>query len=357
MKKLLYITTNLQNSGGVARILSVKLNYLIEKYDYNISVINSNQKNNIFFYDFNGQIKFFSINTNHLFEYKKELNVLINNIEPDIIVNCDNGLKGSLLPYLINSKAPLIYERHCGKNISIETLIEKFKLMASNFILERSINKYKEFIVLNDKEKQDWDRSDIQIIPNPLWLNLKHKKKECNSKIAIAVGRHSFEKRLDRLIAIWAKVVEKHPDWGLKIYGERNKNIQLEKLVNKLNIEKNIQFNNPTNDVEKIYSEACMLLTTSVSESFGLVLIEAMAFGIPVIAFGGTSGTETLIDDGVNGFLVKQNETKTYIEKTNLLIENAMQRKQMGENARKSLESFNIDYIMILWHNLFQSIK
>ncbi len=356
MKKLLYITTNLQNSGGVARILSVKLNYLIETFNYNISVINSNQNEDNFFYDFNTKIKFYDLNTKNLIRYKKELNEIICKVKPHIIINCDNGLKGSLLPYLIITDAALIYERHCSKNISVSSFKERFKLKLSNLLLQKSLNKYHNFIVLNDEEKKDWNDENVQVITNPLWLDVSKKKNTTDYKIVVAVGRQSYEKRYDKLIDIWKKVIDKNPNWLLRIYGEKNNQLPLDKLVLEKNLENNIQIYSPINDVEKIYSEASMLLSTSESEAFGLVLIEAMAFGRPVIAFEETSGSKTIIKNGENGFLIKSNDLKTYVQKINLLIKDKDLRFKMGENAKKSVRKYNLINIMKQWQDLFNSI-
>ncbi len=346
----------MQDSGGVSRILSVKLNYLIDKYHYEIFVINTNQNNLGFFYEFNSQIKFFVIDTKQLFNYKKELNVLIDTIEPDIILNCDNGLKGSLLPYLITRKMPLIYERHCSRNISASSLFEKFKLTLSNWLLQMSINSYKYFIVLNEEEKNDWKSVNIQVLSNPLWFSLPKSSNKKDSKIVIAVGRHSYEKGYDKLILIWELVVKTHPDWVLKIYGYMGENLLLKRMVSDKNLESNIQFYDPIDNVEKIYSEASMLLSTSESEAFGLVLIEAMAFGKPVIAFDGTSGTKTIIQNKENGFLVKENDMDAFVEKVNLLIGDKNLRYKMGEKAKSSIEKYNLNKIMKHWDSVFKSL-
>ncbi len=82
-----------------------------------------------------------------------------------------------------------------------------------------------------------------------------------------------------------------------------------------------------------------------------------MAFGLPVVAFDGTSGTETLVENGVNGFLIPKNDSKSYIEKVNLLIGNEDLRSDIGENARRSVERVDLNSIMMEWHNLFQCVN
>lgn len=356
MKKLLYITTYIQGSGGISRILSVKLNYLITTFNYQVTILETNKKGNAFFYDFNESIIFKYIDSKNIFKYKKELNKQIEAINPDIIVNCDNGLKGTLLTYLIPKNTSLIYERHCSKNIDVASLFEKIKLKLSNLLLQHHIEKYAAFVVLNTYEKNNWKASNIIVLPNPSWV-VDIKNNSLNStKIVIAVGRHDHVKAYHKLIKIWESVVITHPLWILKIYGQKNENLLLEKMAISLNLENNIQFLDPINDVDKIYSGAEILLSTSLSESFPMVFLEAMAYGIPVMSFEGTSGLSDLVKHGKNGFLIKNNNMSDYIEKLNFLIGDEIIRQKMGKIARKSINKFNLHTIMKQWQDLFKTI-
>ena len=362
MKKLLYITTNLDNIGGVSRILSVKLNYLIQNYGYSIFAINTNKKSNTFFYQFSDKIQFYSLKTRltrltRIFKFRKELNAIISEVKPDIIINCDNGLKGSLLPYLIKGKASLIYERHACRNINVALFNERIKNKISNFLLDRSIHRYKKFIVLNNLEKDFWKKGNVQTISNPIWFESPEKSNKLINNVVVAIGRHAHEKRYDRLIKIWKEVIKEYPKWTLKIYGEKNDEVQLEGMVRKLCISNNIQICAPVKNIQDVYLNASFLLNTSSSEAFGLVIIEAMNYGLPVIAFKNISGPKTLIINNENGFLIEADDFSEYVKKIKLLISNESLRQQMGINARNSLKRFDLQKIMKEWHDLFQSLK
>ncbi len=362
MLKLLYITTNLQGSGGVARVLSVKLNYLIETYGYTIHVVTTNNKCDTFFYDFNSKIVFHRIEIKncgviHLLKYRRLLQERVDHIKPNIIVNCDNGFKGSLLPYLINTTAALIYERHGSRQIKTMTLIESLKKNFTNLILDRSLYKYKAFIVLNDEDANDWKADNVFVIYNPLWFSPPQGQNKFQHKVVIAIGRHSREKQFDVLIRIWKNVVIHYPDWILKIYGETDGNRTIEKLVQELNMENQVKLHLPVKNIEQVYSDASILLNTSSSEAFGLVIIEAMAFGLPVIAFDSATGPRTVIENEKNGLLIKNNDINTYTNRIKELIENDNLRKALGENAKVSVGRFNLDSIMQQWNALFQSLN
>lgn len=362
MSKLLYITTNLQGSGGVSRILSIKLNYLIKEYGYEVHVITTNNKSDTFFYEFNSNIVFHKVDIQdfgflHLLKYKRKLQGIVNEVKPDIIINCDNGFKGNLLPYLINSESFLIYERHGSKQITTASAIENIKKKLSNFLINRNIGKYKAFIVLSEEDKKDWKGKNIKVIPNPIWFKPSLEERKYQNKTALAIGRHSIEKQFDKLLEIWKLVVQDYPDWTLKIYGESDKEKTLEKVAKKLNISSQIELHSPTKNIEGVYSKVSMLLNTSSSEAFGLTIIEAMSCSLPVIAFDSASGPKMLIDNENNGFLVKSFDTEAYASKIKLLINNEALISTLGKNAKKSVKKFNINAIIKQWHQLFQSLN
>lgn len=356
MRKLLYITTHIHGEGGVSRVLSVKFDYLIKNFNYQISVIETNDTKENSFYDFNDSVAFYYFKTGNLITYKKRLNRLICSINADVIVNCDNGLKGSIMSYIVSTKTPLFYERHCCKNIAVFSVVEKMKLKLSNFLLQYHIHNYSSFVVLNDEEKQVWKGDNIVMIPNALWFVGGEQIDQNNNKVALAVGRHAHEKGYDKLIDIWEDVSKIHPDWVLKIYGKKNRKINLKTVVLRRKLDKNIKFFDSVKDVHSIYAQGSMLLSTSISESFGLSIIEAMAFGLPVIANNEALGARFIIKNNHNGFLIKDGDLSEYINKIDFLIKSKKDRVLIGDNAKKSVARFNIDDIMNRWNELFSSI-
>ena len=361
MQKLLYITTNLSDSGGVSRILSVKLNALVKDFGYDVCVINTKGSLSSMFYHFDENIQIVSLpkskfNLINFLTYKKNLNKAINNFNPDIIINCDNGLKGSLLPYLIANKAALIYERHCSRYIKMPTLIGVLKLKLSNCFFNFGSHKYKFVVVLSDFAKQEWTFNNIKVIPNPLWFEKLVVESNLDQNIAVAVGRFSYEKGYDILLRIWKIVIEKQSSWILKIYGEGDNN-QLRDLAKKLNILNNVQFFEPIKDIQNIYQSASLLLNTSRSEAFGLTLIEAMSYGLPVISFENTLGAKQNIVNNNNGFLIEENNFEAYANKIIWLIENKQEMQRVSKNAIKSVKNYDFNTIMMQWHNLFQLLK
>ncbi|MFD1163878.1 MULTISPECIES: glycosyltransferase [Hwangdonia] len=359
MLRLLYITTNLNSSGGVAKVLSVKLNYLIKEYFYDIHIINTHGDSNNLFYVFDDTISIHSLSlkdskTKRRLYYFKELNKKVKEINPDIIINCDNGLKGVLFPFFYKGKVPLIFENHGSKNVRENTILGNLKLRLKDLFFLWSVNRYNKIVVFQHL-KDSWKSDNIKVIHNPLGFDIPIKSASLNKKVVIAVGRISYEKGYDLLIEIWSLVVKKHPQWQLHIYGEGDYK-PLQKQIQKLSITGNILFFKPTLDIIEVYLNASILLNTSRHESFGLALIEAMACGLPVLAFENTSGPRIYIKNKKNGYLIEKDNLIEYANQIISLIDDKNKMKRVGQAARESMKIYQIENIMKLWHELFQSV-
>jgi glycosyltransferase involved in cell wall biosynthesis len=362
--KILYIVPDVNNEGGVARVLSIKANYLIEKFGYDISILTQNKGNSSTFYEFNKKIEFHDmILKGNIFKnfksYRKNINQKIKEINPGVILICDNGLKAYIVPFITKTKTPIILECHGSRfvedfeknNTFFEKIFSKIKYKFKKFCA----SKFYKIICLSNESLTEWNPKNAIIIPNPVWFKTNSVSKLQNKK-AIIIARHSFEKGLDRILPIWKKVIRKHNDWQLDIYGKSSKKRETEKLILILNLEKNVTLFEPVKEIQEKYLDASMYLMTSRHEGFPMVLIEAMAFGLPCIAYDCPVGPRAIINNNENGFLIENENETDFINAIKNLIENENLRIEMGKNAKKSSEKYNLDLIMKSWNTLFLEI-
>ncbi|MWB96518.1 glycosyltransferase [Flavobacterium sp. GA093] len=359
--KLLYITQRANEEGGVQRVLSIKTNYLIEKFGYEIAIVTQNKGNVNLFFEFNEKINFYDIELKgnkvfNLLRYKKELQKHIKQFQPDCIVVCDFALKSFSIPLLLDTKISIIFEAHGSKFNEYKVshyfeFINELKYQYRNYCA----SKFSTFVALSKESLSEWNVNNAVIIPNPLWFQTDVLS-DLKSKRVIAVARHSYEKGIDRLLKIWAFVSQKHSDWILEIYGKTDKNLELQNLAKKLNIEEKIVFLEPIKNIQNKYTEASILAMTSRNEALPMVLIEAMACGLPCIAYDCPVGPKAIIKDNENGFLIEDGNQNSFAEKLNLLIEDENLRIKMSQNAKSSVAKYDLDAIMKQWKNLFESI-
>lgn len=175
-------------------------------------------------------------------------------------------------------------------------------------------------------------------------------------KNIISVGRLSKEKGYDDLIDIFKLVIEKKPGWKLNIIGDGDQRSILEDKIYKKDISSSVILHGYR---DKKYIES-MLLKSSIyamashEESFGIVLIEAQSFGIPCIAFDSAKGALEIIENNINGYLIKNRDKQEMSNKLIKLIENKELRDSMGKESKKNSYKFSKENISRQWFNFLE---
>lgn len=172
-------------------------------------------------------------------------------------------------------------------------------------------------------------------------------------KQIVAVGRLVEQKGYDRLIAAWNLIALQLPDWKLQIYGEGELYDELLEMVESYKLLDSVEINAPVRDIHLVYQSSAILVMSSRYEGLSMVLIEAMNYGLPVIAFSSPCGPKDIISDGIDGFLVPDGDIHLLAEKILLLAQNKKLRIQMGKSALIKAQVFSFDKIMKEWEKLF----
>ena len=170
-----------------------------------------------------------------------------------------------------------------------------------------------------------------------------------NNKIALFVGRLSTEKGCYRLLDIWEEISHENPDWHLNIYGEGNERIGMECVIKQKKLF-NIHFCGFQKNISNIYKNADILLCTSDSEGFGLVLAEAMYYGVIPFSFDCPVSPRELI--GNAGVLVLCSSSHGITHLVNNLIASPNRMKQLQSNAILQAIKFYKSTIIEQWKRL-----
>ncbi|WP_029906697.1 glycosyltransferase family 4 protein [Prevotella sp. 10(H)] len=348
--RLLYITNGFTGIGGLERVLSVKASYLAENLDYNICIVSLNEKGKEPFYKFSSKIVFHSIDTTiSRFEYFSGIRRIVKDFNPDVVSVCDDGLKGFFVPLWVGGKAKIIYERHVSKEMVTQGKKPNLKQRISFLLMNIGCRLYDRFIILTNDNKQQWKSANVEIIPNPLPFYPDSVSKLDNKRI-IAVGKVCRQKGYDRLAEAWKLIEHKYPDWRIDIYGSVSDNSNLIEDI------KGICIKEPVSDIQKEYLSSSIYALPSRFEGFGMVLIEAMACGVPCVAFDCPCGPRDIVSNGEDGFLVENGNIELFAKQLSILIENDHLRKKMGKNARLNVQRYDIDTIARQWDKLFKSL-
>lgn len=376
-RKIVYCTPSLYIPGGIERVLTLKVNYFADVLGYEIYIILTDGKNNAPYFPLSPKIQIIHLNIN--FEelwnkpfirkillylkkqrlYRKELTRCLFQIKPDITIST---LRREInFINSINDGSKKIGEIHINKDN-----FRDFKQEKPNFIkgifakwwmhqLISKLKKLDKFIVLTHTDKEKWtELNNTVVIGNPLPFYPQETSKLTSKKV-IAVGRLVHEKGYDRLIKAWKAVANKHPDWNLHIYGGGDQT-EYQKLINQLNIQNNCILESATAHIEEKYIESSISVLSSRFEGFGMVICEAMACGLPVVAFDCPWGPREIIKNNEDGFLIPDEDINMFADKICYLIENEEIRKEMGKKARNNIQRFKIEEVAKKWDELFNSL-
>ena len=379
--KLVFCTPQIIGSGGVERVLAQRLNYFVEKFGYDVTVITTENNSIIYenkppFFYFNSKIKIIDLRINYIdvlscsfiknkikinllkSNHLKRLNTIVNEIKPDILISLGDVDRN--ITYKSNYKCKKILEHHVSKKcftgeLTKNNFLDKLKIKYREYREKSYITKYDKFLVLTEEDKKAWGDNRIKVINNPLPFDSKEIS-TCKNKKIISVGRLEKEKGFDILIDVWKKVNEKHPDWILEIYGEGSLRKKLQEKIDLLNLEDSLILKGNEKNIQSKYLENSIYVMSSRYEGFGMVLIEAMSCGLPLISFDCPYGPKDIIKDGENGFLVEFGNIEEMAEKINYLIENEDKRIKMGKKSKELSYNYSEEKIMNQWKELFKNL-
>jgi glycosyltransferase involved in cell wall biosynthesis len=212
------------------------------------------------------------------------------------------------------------------------------------------------FVVLTEEDKASWtELSNVEVIPDPLAFDIDQVSPLTNKRV-IAVGRYVYQKGFDLLLQAWKKIEQQHPDWELAIYG-MGERTPYEQLIDKLQIDRNrCHLNGSTPDIKAEYLNSSLFVFSSRFEGFGMVLIEAMACGLPVVSFDCPCGPKDIVRHKEDGLLVPSGNTTLLAEALHQMMSDDVRRHDMASFAVVNVQRFLLKEISQHWHLLFKSI-
>ena len=372
--RIVYVTDTFTICGGIERVLTDKMNSLSKLYGYDVSLLTIYQGTHSFPFAINNSIRHIDIGVrlNQQYEYrgflrffkrrqlsntiKSRMKSIINNLQPDIIICVKLDFVGVLLS--VKGNIPLVVESH--------TLCHAEKMERAGVFrrihfwkIKRDICNADALIALTDGDANDWRElnSNVYVIPNIVHLNENDTYSDCMSKSVIFVGRLSKQKNIGGLLDIWEKVYYRNSDWKLHIYGEVGdvENDVYDRLLSASDY--GVVVHSPIKDgmIEEYKNHSILVLTSSF-EPFGLVIPEAMSCGLPVVSYDSPYGPSSIIKDGVDGYLISQNDQEAFVERLCQLMADEQLRIKMGKVAITSSYRYKKKTIMPIWKQLFERL-
>lgn len=172
---------------------------------------------------------------------------------------------------------------------------------------------------------------------------------QLKDKIILNVGRLTKDKQQELLINIWNQIGF-HGGWKLWIVGDGELKEKLEAQAMK---SKNVELFPATKNISEYYKKASLFAFTSRMEGFGMVLLEAMSYGVPCISFDCPSGPRDIIKDGRNGILVRQGDIEEYKNRLEGILNNDENLTEYSREARRTVMNWNTEKIIEKWKKIY----
>ena len=376
--KIVYVTPALYMAGGVERVLTLKANYFADHLGYDITIILTEGKDKPLFYPLSEKIKVVNLNigfeelwtcsfVRKIFvylkkqrQYKKALTAELMRIHPDITI--------SLLRREINfindihDGSRKIGEMHINRanyrNYDTEhaNIIKRIFAKFWSHSLLSHLKKLDTLVVLTEKDREAWvELNNVIVIPDPLSLS-PSSFSPLTEKRVISVARYSYEKGIDLLLKAWSIAEKQVSDWRLDVFGDGDR-AAYEQLIDEMKIDRTrCQLHGRTNNVENEYVNSSIFVLSSRFEGFGMVLTEAMACGLPVVAFDCPWGPRSIIKVGEDGLLAENSNPNDLSVCILKVIKDTDLRFSLAKNAASNVMRFKIDNIAQQWLQLFDSL-
>ena len=376
--KIVYCTPALYMAGGVERVLTLKANYFADHYGYDITIILTEGKDKPLFYPLSDKVKVVNLDigfeelwTCSFFKkifvylkkqrlYKKLLKQELLRIRPDITISLLRREINFLTSIIDGSKK--IGELHVNRSNyrnyepgEANVLKNLFsKLWMNNLV--SNLKQLDRFVVLTEEDHRNWpELNNVVVIPDPLTFSSSTYSTSTEKRV-IAVGRYVYQKGFDLLLRSWALVEKSTSDWILTIVGEGDRS-PYDSLIDELNIDRTrCKLLGPTDRIQEKYMSSSFLVMSSRFEGFGMVLVEAMANGLPVISFDCPCGPKDIIQNHIDGLLVENGNVEKLAEAIIWMTQHPEERQKMANNAVENVQRFKIEQIAEQWKLLFEAL-
>lgn len=375
--KIIYCTHSTYNPGGMERVLYNKVKYLSEQMHWDVTVVTTDQHNRPPFYPFPESGRMIDLGINYSEDnvkgafgkicgylkkrkkHRKLLEELLTKEKADIVVSLYPS-ESSFIPDIKDGSKKVLEIHYCkffrlqyGRK-GLLGAIDRWRTWQD----ERIVRRFDKFVVLTNEDREYWGKlPNICVIPNAAMF-VADRYSDVSNKRVIAVGRLDYQKGFDRLIQAWEIVYKsgKYNDWRLDIFGQGEWKEMLQGMIDERELNGSAFINKPTKNIGKEYAESAMLVMSSNYEGFPMVMIEAMACGLPVVAFDFKCGPKDIIRDGENGLIIRNGDIKALAEGMMRLMEDTENRKRMSLNARKIVDTYSEKAVMDKWIGLFNNL-
>lgn len=366
--KLIYCMASVYNPGGMERVLLNKLRGWVER-GYETMLVTTDQHGRPPFYEFPQEVKMVDLGINYTDDlgrnpilqtlsflrkrkkHREALTELLMRERPDIVVSLFPS-ESSFIPDIQDGSLKML-ELHFNKLFRLQYNRKGLLGLADRIRTkqdEKLVRKFDNFIVLTRQDAEMWGNlPNLSVMPNAA-VTMPHIEHKPGNHRVIAVGRLDYQKGFDRLLDAWALIpAELRKFWHLDIFGQGEWEEKLKQQIVTLGISESAAVNKPTDKIFDEYAASDFLVMTSHYEGFPMVMIEAMACGVPTVCFDFLCGPRDIIANGINGIVVPEGDLQALATAMQQLMERPEQLQHLSDQAKRISEEYSQEVIMKRW--------
>ena len=355
MKKICFLIGNINHSGGTERVTTLIANKLSENHQIHILSLNEGDSP---FFELNQCIVIDSLFDKYVSQRSQFFSTIIKirkyiiDYHIDTLVVVDSISCLFTVPACFGLKINHICWEHFNLKVNLgSTFRDLGRWMASKWCTK--------IVTLTLRDKKFWEdkfrlsnSEKVVSIPNPSPFQHQDHVPSLEFKNILCIGRLTHQKGFDLLIAAWAKIARKLPEWRITIVGSGEDSNILRQMAKEYHVENSIEFVGQQKNVDKFYRMASFFCLSSRFEGLPMVLLEAQSYGLPIVAYDCDTGPAELVTNQ-NGCLVqKQNIDELALAMLNIAKLNESEFSALVNNTLKIKDKFGIDHIIGFWEDI-----
>lgn len=344
MKKIAILIWGIHSSAGTERVAVNMANQLCKNPELSVNLIAITGKES--FYEIDSSVNVNYLNFDEVFSSYVKAASFLKKKQFDTVIVVSMGKLSVITTFLkmlwrIQSKWVLSEHISFSKYNFFQKLVKRATYYFADKVI--LLTRYDKNIISATNDK-------YIVIENSSPFSISNNVNESATRI-IAVGRLTYQKGYDRLLNIWAEFCKQNPDflYPLEIYGNGELKESLIHKTHELRISERVIFHESVQNIGDVYRSAYCLLMTSRFEGLPMVLIESKSFGVPAISFNCRTGPDELINNEVDGYLVKDGDEAEFLNKMNLLLKNCALRNALAANSLLSARNYSSEKISSMW--------
>lgn len=360
--KLIYLIAGTYRPAGMERVLAVKANWL-SRHGHEVMIVTTDQRGRQPAFALDPSIRTIDLGIdyelnnggsflNKLLHYpfkqllhRIRLTSLLKHERADVVISmfCNDA---SFVPR-IHDGSHKVLEIHFSRYKRLQYGRRGLWALADRLRSRgdvRTAAHYDRFVVLTEEDRSYWgEPPNICVIPNPRTFKADAPASQ-SSRTVLACGRYTHQKAFERLIEAWRMIDTS--GWTLRIAGEGTLSCEVPDNV----------ILGPSTDMRSEYSRSAIFALSSRYEGLPMVLLEAQACGLPIVAMECKCGPRDVVTDGVDGFLVPDGDVPALADRLSRLMADQSLRERMGEAAFKASDRYEEQTIMNQWQKLLSEL-